>query len=208
MWHFDSKTIMPDLSTVLEHWRYPAIFVVVILGNVGLPVPEESVLALGGYLAQRGDLRVAGVIAVGVLAAVIGDNLGYWAGRRYGQEALGRYGRYVWITPARLRRASTAVTRYGGLAVFAARFVPGVRTLAGPVAGATGMRPFTFVASNALGALTYVPYAVGLGYVLGYGAGHVIERAIGRAEPVFVAAIALVTLVLLARRLMRRAPAC
>ncbi|HEY7250758.1 MAG TPA: DedA family protein [Methylomirabilota bacterium] len=198
---------MPDLSPLLEHWRYPIIFAVVILGNVGLPVPEESVLALGGYLAQRGDLRLTGVIVAGVLAAVIGDNLGYWAGRRYGQEALERYGRYVWITPTRLQRATAAMARYGGLAVFAARFVPGVRTLAGPVAGATGMRPLTFVAGNALGALTYVPYAVGLGYALGYGAGHAIERVIGRAEPVFVAAIAVVTLVLLARRLMRRAPA-
>jgi membrane protein DedA with SNARE-associated domain len=194
---------MPDLSTVLEHWRYPAIFVVVILGNVGLPVPEETVLALGGYLAHRGDLRVPGVIAVGILAAVIGDNLGYWAGRRYGQDALARYGRYVWITPDRLQKASRVLVRYGGLAVFAARFVPGVRTLAGPVAGATGMRPLTFMASNALGALAYVPYAVGLGYAVGYGAGHVIERLLGRAEPVFVAAIAFVTLVLLARRLIR-----
>jgi membrane protein DedA with SNARE-associated domain len=207
MWHFRHHSNMPDLSPVLEHWRYPVIFVVVILGNVGLPVPEESVLALGGFLAQRGDLRLSGVIAVGVLAAVVGDNLGYWVGRRYGRDALERYGRYVWITPDRLERASRATTRYGGFAVFAARFVPGVRTLAGPVAGATGMPPFTFMASNALGAVVYVPYAVGLGYAVGYGAGHVIERFLGRAEPFFVAAIALVTLALLARRLIQRGSA-
>jgi membrane protein DedA with SNARE-associated domain len=194
---------MPDLSTLLEHWRYPAIFLVVILGNVGLPVPEESVLALAGFLAARGRLHLPGVLAVGALAAIIGDNLGYWAGRRYGREALARYGRYVWITPDRLAKASAAMTRHGGLAVFAARFVPGVRSLAGPVAGATGMRALTFVVSNALGALAYVPYAVGLGYALGYGAGTAIEHALGRAEPVFVAAIVAVTLALIVRRLIR-----
>ena len=193
---------MPDLSPLLEHWRYPAIFVVVVLGNVGLPVPEETVLALGGFLAQRGVLHLPGVLAVGVLAAVTGDNLGYWAARRYGREALERYGRYVWITPDRLEKASAAMTRHGGLAVFAARFVPGVRSLAGPVAGATGMRPVTFMTGNALGALAYVPYAVGLGYALGYGAGPAIERALGRGEPYFVAAIALVTIALIARRLI------
>ena len=202
MWHSGAPT-MPDLSPLLEHWRYPAIFVVVVLGNLGLPVPEESVLALGGFLVQRGDLRLPGVITAGVLAAIAGDNLGYWVGRRYGREALERYGRYVWITPDRLERASAAMTRHGGLAVFAARFVPGVRTLAGPVAGTTGMRPLVFVVSNALGALAYVPYAVGLGYAVGYGAGHAIERVLGRAEPYFVAAIALVTLALIARRLIR-----
>jgi len=194
---------MPDLSPLLEHWRYPAIFLVVILGNVGLPVPEESVLALGGFLAARGLLHLPGVLAVGALAAIVGDNLGYWAGRRYGPEALARYGRYVWITPGRLAKASAAMTRHGGLAVFAARFVPGVRSLAGPVAGATGMRPLTFVVSNALGAVAYVPYAVGLGYALGYGAGTAIERVLGRAEPVFVAAIVVVTVALIACRLVR-----
>jgi membrane protein DedA with SNARE-associated domain len=194
---------MPDLSTLLEHWRYPAIFVVVILGNVGLPVPEESVLALAGFLAERGVLHPTGVVLVGVLAAITGDNLGYWFGRRYGHEALERYGRYVWITPDRLAKASAAMTRHGGLAVFVARFVPGVRTLAGPVAGATGMRPLTFVISNALGALVYVPYAVGLGYALGYGAGHAIERYLGHAEPIFVVAIVVVTLALIGRRLIR-----
>ena len=102
-----------------------------------------------------------------------------------------------------LAKASAAMTRHGGLAVFAARFVPGVRSLAGPVAGATGMRPLTFVVSNALGAVAYVPYAVGLGYALGYGAGTAIERVLGRAEPVFVAAIVVVTVALIACRLVR-----
>jgi membrane protein DedA with SNARE-associated domain len=64
---------MPDLSAFLEHWRYPAIFAAVLLGNVGLPVPEETVLALGGFLAHRGELQLPTVIAVGLLAAIVGD---------------------------------------------------------------------------------------------------------------------------------------
>jgi membrane protein DedA with SNARE-associated domain len=201
---------MPDLSALLEHWRYPAIFAAVILGNVGLPVPEETVLALGGFLAQRGELHLPTVIAVGVLAAIVGDNIGYWLGRRYGREALERYGRYIWVSANRLERVSAFMTRHGGFAVFAARFVAGARFLSGPVAGAMGMPPRTFVVANTLGALVYVPYAVGVGYAVSYGAGHMIERFVGRAEPIVVAAIALLTLAFIGRRLLSSAqrPAC
>jgi membrane protein DedA with SNARE-associated domain len=201
---------MPDLSALLEHWRYPAIFAAVILGNVGLPVPEETVLALGGFLAQRGELHLPTVIAVGVLVAIVGDNIGYWLGRRYGREALERYGRYIWVSANRLERVSAFMTRHGGFAVFAARFVAGARFLSGPVAGAMGMPPRTFVVANTLGALVYVPYAVGVGYAVSYGAGHMIERAVGRAEPIVVAAIALLTLAFIGRRLLSSAqrPAC
>jgi membrane protein DedA with SNARE-associated domain len=85
--------------------------------------------------------------------------------------------------------------------------VAGARFLAGPVAGAIGMPPRTFIFANTLGALVYVPYAVGLGYAVSYGAGHVIEHFVGRAEPVVVAAIALLTLAFIVRRLLQRAPA-
>jgi membrane protein DedA with SNARE-associated domain len=201
---------MPDLSALLEHWRYPAIFAAVILGNLGLPIPEETVLALGGFLSQRGELHLPTVIAVGVLAAIVGDNIGYWLGRRYGREALERYGRYIWVSANRLERVSAFMTRHGGFAVFAARFVAGARFLSGPVAGAMGMPPRTFVVANTLGALVYVPYAVGVGYAVSYGAGHMIERAVGRAEPIVVAAIALLTLAFIGRRLLSSAqrPAC
>jgi membrane protein DedA with SNARE-associated domain len=154
---------MPDLSSLLERWRYPAIFAAVILGNVGLPIPEETVLALGGFLAHRGELHLPTVIAVGVLAAIVGDNIGYWLGHRYGRSSLERYGRYIWVSRDRIERVSAFMARHGGLAVFAARFVPGARCLAGPVGGAMGMPPRSFIVANTLGALVYVPYAVGLG---------------------------------------------
>jgi membrane protein DedA with SNARE-associated domain len=195
---------VPDLSALLEHWRYPAIFAVVILGNIGLPVPEETVLALGGFLAQRGELHLPTVIAVGVLAAIVGGNIGYWLGRRYGRKALERYGRHIWIGPDRLEKVSALIARYGGFAVFAARFVVGARFLAGPVAGVMGMPPRTFIVANTLGALVYVPYAVGLGYAVSYGAGHIIERFVGGAERVIVVAIALVALAFIVERLLRR----
>jgi len=194
---------MLDLSSLLEHWGYAGIFVAVALGNVGLPVPEETILALAGYAAWRGQLSLPKVIAVGVISAVIGDNIGYWLGRRYGRKALERFGRWVFVTPERLQKISDFMTRYGALAVFAARFVAGLRFLAGPVAGSTGVSPLTFVVANFLGALLYVPYAVGLGYALGYGFGDVLQRLEGRVAEVVVSAAIILTLAFVVVRILR-----
>jgi membrane protein DedA with SNARE-associated domain len=198
---------MPDLQPFLEQWRYAAIFLAVILGNMGLPVPEETALALAGYLAARGVMRLPAALATGVISAVIGDNLGYWVGRRYGRVAIERYERGLFVSPERLPRVADIMARYGALAVFVARFVAGLRFLAGPLAGAMGMPPLRFTLANALGAVLYVPYATGIGYAVGYGAGDLIQRLVGRAEPVAIVGIVVLTLAFVARRLLRRAGA-
>jgi hypothetical protein len=73
---------MLDLNELITHWGYAGIFVVVILGNIGLPVPEETVLAVAGYLVWSGRLHLLPVLLVGLASAVVGDNVGYWLGRR------------------------------------------------------------------------------------------------------------------------------
>jgi membrane protein DedA with SNARE-associated domain len=197
---------MPDFGQLVGHWGYPAIFLFVILGNLGLPVPEESILVLAGYLTWRRELRLPLVIIVGVLSAVSGDNLGYWIGRRYGQEAIERYGRRVFLTPARIEATRRFVTCYRSFGVFAARFVAGLRFMAGPLAGSTGLSPPAFVAANALGAMIYIPAMVAMGYAVGYGLGDYVrwlERFLGRVERIVLAGAILCTAVLVGRRALQ-----
>ena len=197
---------MPDLSELLQHWGYVAIFVVVVLGNVGLPVPEETVLVLAGYLVREGVLRLPLTLSVGVLSAAAGDNVGYWIGRRLGRPTIERYGARVGITRDRLETIEGFVTRYGALGVFAARFIPGVRVLGGPLAGAGGLRALPFVIANLLGALVYVPYAVGIGYALAWGLGpwlRRIEHVAGKVEHVALLVMAVGVIVALVRRRAR-----
>ena len=199
---------MPDLGELIGHWGYLAIFLFVVLGNVGLPVPEETILALSGYLVWQGKLRLALVLAVGILSAAAGDNLGYWIGRRYGRQAVERYGRRVLVTPERLGSVWRFVTRYGSFGVFVARFIPGLRSLAGPLAGAAGLRPLPFLVANLLGAGLYIPFAVGIGYAIGYGLGEYVERVrhvVGEVERGVLIAATIFTLALLARRALRAA---
>jgi membrane protein DedA with SNARE-associated domain len=194
---------MSDGAGLLVHWGYGALFAAVVLGNVGFPVPEETILALGGYLSQRGELRLGLVLAIGVVSAVAGDTIGYWLGRRYGRAAIERYGGWVFVTPARFEKVSRFVSRYGGWAVFGARFVAGLRSLAGPLAGAAGLRPLPFAMANVLGALLFVPYAVGIGYAVGYGFGDDLERLIGRVEHIVVAAALIGALAVVTVRIVR-----
>jgi len=162
---------MPELSSLLDHWGYPAIFGIVTLGNLGLPVPEESVLIVAGYLVWRGHLRLSGVLVVGVISAVAGDNLGYWLWRRYGQTPVERLARWTGVDVERMASMRRFVALYGSLGVFVGRFLPGLRFMAGPLAGATGLGIRPFFVANVLGAAGFVPYSVGLGYAVGYGLG-------------------------------------
>lgn len=185
-----SGRAMPDLTPFIAQWGYAAIFAIVILGNVGLPVPEETVLTVSGYLIWQGRLAPLPVLLTATASAVLGDNMAYWIGRRYGRAALARLLR---IGPERIERMQGLVVRYGMLAVFVARFVAGLRFLAGPLAGSTGLGPLRFFVANLLGALIYVPTVVGVGYAVGYGLGDRIERLrrlAGGAEKALLLALA------------------
>ena len=175
---------MFDVTELVGHRGYLAVFVIVVLGNVGLPVPEETALLAAGYLVWRGDLRWSLILMVGIVSAVAGDNVGYWIGRRYGPGVLERFRRLIGTSPQRLQSMRKFIRRWGPLGVFIARFIAGLRFLAGPLAGAVGL-PFTaFMTANVLGALLYVPAVVAAGYLVGYGAGAYVERVLQALGPV------------------------
>ncbi len=203
---------MGALALFVEHWGYAAVFAVVVLGNVGLPVPEETILTLAGYLVWRGDLRLWLVLLVGIASASVGDNVGYWLGRSLGSAGVRRYGTRLWVSPARLEASQRFVLKNGALAVFVARFLPGLRFAAGPVAGISGLPAPVFFIANVLGACLYVPVVVGVGYAIGRGMGPRLEQArtsFVAVEHVVLAVAVLGTLCALAMRArrLRSAPA-
>ncbi len=186
----------------VAHWGYAAIFLAVLLGNVGVPVPEESIILLSGYLAWRGTLSLPAVIVVGILSAIAGDNLGYWIGREGGRPLLLRYGRYCFVSRRQIRRAEQFFVRHGHRAVFFGRFIAGIRFLAGPLAGVSRMRFGRFFAYNASGAVVYVSVVALAGYAAG-GHLHAVLADLKRAEH-FLALGAVILLAGLAWRFLRR----
>jgi membrane protein DedA with SNARE-associated domain len=169
-------------------------------------LPEETVLVLAGYMVWRGDLSLPAVLTVGIVSAVLGDNVGYWLGRRYGRAVLPRYARWVLGHPERLKTMEAFIERRGPFAVFVARFIPGIRFMAGPLAGGLGLRVLPFLAANILGALVYVPVMVAAGYGVGYGLGEYVEplrRVAGRVEYIVLIVALASALALIAWRVIQ-----
>ena len=183
---------MPDLTQLIEHWGYSAIFLLVMLGSIGIPVPEEAVMFLAGLLVWEKKLELSVVLIVGFLSMVSGDNLGYWVGRTYGRATIERYGQKLFISSERLDMMQKFVSRHGQVAVFLARFIPGLRFLAGPLTGIAGMPFPRFFLANIAGAAVYVPLIVAFGYAFGLGFGeyiHWLEGYVAKAEHIVLTAI-------------------
>jgi membrane protein DedA with SNARE-associated domain len=200
---------MPDLTQLIGHWGYSAIFFTVILGSIGIPMPEEAIMFLAGLLVWEKKLELSVVLIVGFLSTVSGDNLGYWAGRTYGRATIERYGQKLFISSERLDAMQNFVNRHGQVAVFLARFIPGLRFLAGPLTGIAGTPFPRFFLANIAGAAVYVPLTVAFG--LGFGEYiHWLEGYLAKAEHFVLAAIMMTAVTSFAwravkpRRLRRR----
>src|SRR5438128_3670867 len=140
------------LRDYLAHYGYWAVAAALLLENAGLPVPGETVLLLASFLAfSEHRLHLAYIIVVGVCAATAGDNVGFAVGYYGGRRLLERYRKTLHIRPAAIARGEDLLAHYGAIAVFFARFIAGMRVIAGPMAGVLRMHWRKFVLFNFLG---------------------------------------------------------
>jgi membrane protein DedA with SNARE-associated domain len=155
------------LRDYLAHYGYWAVAAALLLENAGLPVPGETMLLLASFLAySEHHLRLPYIIMTGVCAATIGDNLGFLLGHFGGEPLLERY-RKVPRVHRTLARAERLIQRYGSFAIFMARFIAGMRIIAGPLAGVLHMPWRKFVVFNFLGAAVWVTVISSVGYFFG-----------------------------------------
>ncbi len=158
---------MSHLEDLLIDWGYVLVLVGPLLENAGLPVPGDSALFWTAYLAARGHLRLDLLVLLAAVGAVLGDNLGYWAGRRGGRPLLERLGQRWPAASRALARTEHFFARHGALTIFVGRFIPGLRVFGALVAGATLMPWGRFLRANCAGAVVWAT-ATGLaGWALG-----------------------------------------
>ena len=150
------------------------------LENTGLPVPGETALLGGAALAHFGRLSLGWVIVAAMVAAVLGDNLGFAIGRRFGRGLAERHGWRVGLTRARLAQFDRFFERHGARTVFIARFITGLRVFCAVLAGASGLAWPTFLFYNAAGAIVWSIAVAMAGYALAY-SWDTLERWIGRS---------------------------
>ncbi len=175
---------------LIGRYGYLAVFLGVMAESAGVPLPGETILIAAGALVHHGTLGPVEVLLSGILGAITGDQIGYWAGRKGGRAFVLRWGRYVFVTPERLERAEGFFDRHGGEAVFFARFVAGLRAFGALAAGTSRMPWRKFFLYNALGGATWATAAVGAGYFLWASIG-AVEHWLGRASLFLAAAVVL-----------------
>jgi membrane protein DedA with SNARE-associated domain len=157
------------LADWLSLYGYPVLFAAVFAENVGLPVPGETTVLVASLLASRpgSSLSIVWIIVVTILAAVLGDNVGFWLGRRWARGRLQQGKRFLFLTPRSLQTVEGYFEHYGTLTVFFARFVPGLRVVAAMAAGTSRLTWPRFLLANAGGAVVWGVSMSLLGYFFG-----------------------------------------
>jgi undecaprenyl-diphosphatase len=167
---------------------------------VGVLVPGEIGIVLGGVLANQHKLPLWAVLVAAVAGAIIGDSIGYWVGKHYGEWILRRLPNRI-IDDEKIGRAEQTVRRYGGRAVFVGRFTAALRALVPGTAGMSGVRYGKFLVWNVAGGTVWA-----IAYVLiGYLAGSQYQRIEKYANYIGLGLLAVIAAILIVRH--RRAKA-
>jgi membrane-associated protein len=182
--------VLASLLSVARDVGYPVLFALVAIETMGIPVPGETAIFTAGILASRDELQIEIVIVVAAAAAIIGDNIGFAIGRRFGRRLL--------LLPGPLERHRRRVIeigepffeRHGPKAVFLGRWVTGLRITSAWLAGVNRMSWPTFLFWNALGGICWAAVVALVAYYLGRGAERVFNVAgLGGAGVVVVAGV-------------------
>ena len=191
------------LADHFREWGYWTVPAVLLLENAGVPVPGETVLLFASFLAyDEGELHLPYLILLGIAACTLGDNLGYLLGHRGGRRLLERYQHIFRIPDRTIRRGERLFARHGNVTIFFARFVFGMRIIAGPLAGVLRMPWRQFVIFNFLGASLWVTIVSLVGYFFG-SEWDTLVKVMGRVN-LIIAIVVLLVLVFVWHRYRER----
>lgn len=164
---------LPPLLVLALTFLFPALEASVF---VGVLIPGEIGVVLGGVLANQHKLPLWAVLVAAIAGAIIGDSVGYWVGDRYGERLMSKIPNRI-LDEQKLKRAEDTVRRYGGRAVFIGRFTAALRALIPGTAGMSGVPYGRFLVWNALGGLIWATAYVMIGYLAGSQYKHIEKYA-------------------------------
>ncbi len=158
---------MESLVEWLKQYGYGGLFASLMLGIVGLPIPDETLLVLSGYLISVGWLRPVLTFAAGFAGAASGISVSFLLGRTLGHRAVEKYGKYVHLTAARVAMIERWFEKIGNWLLSVGYFIPGVRHFTALVAGMSGVPFRTFAPYAYGGAAVWVAFFLTVGYAVG-----------------------------------------
>ncbi|MBL0389112.1 DedA family protein [Tumebacillus sp. ITR2] len=152
----------------IEHYGYFALFGTLVMGLIGLPVPDEFLLTFSGFLVSMGRMNWIVAVLVASAGSAIGMTVSFWIGHRFGLPLLENYGRKIHMTPERVMRVELWFTRFGRFAVPIGYFIPGVRHLTAYFTGLSKWSYRTFLLYASLGALAWSTAFISIGVLVGH----------------------------------------
>ncbi len=193
---------VPDISTLITRFPYAGLFLVLVLGGVGLPFPEDAALMLCGVLISAGVIEAAYAIPTVYTGMLIGDFLLYLAGRKWGRRIVtrGRFRRI--LSPERFSRLEQKFRKNEFLFIFFGRHFLGLRAQIFLVSGIMRMPPVKFVLTDAFTAVFTMTVMIGAGYIGGNSL-NILRKDIGRVEHIAILALAAMVPLYLAYRYLK-----
>ncbi len=181
--------LLGSAGALIQHYGVIVVPLIITLESLGAPLPGESLLILASVTAEHGNMSFPLLLVLAWIGGVIGDNIGYLIGRKFGRVVLLRHGGKIGITPERLDRVEAVFVRYGAVTVAFARFVNVLRQLNGVVAGTLQMDWWRFLLFNAIGCALWVLTWGLAGFYLGEHVADITAFAhhLGRVGAVIVA---------------------
>lgn len=146
---------MSGLSVLISHYGNTAIFLLMTIESICIPIPSEVIMPFAGYLAYVHTLSFWPVVVIGTLGNVVGGLIAYAIGYYGGRPFIRKFGRYVLLNHRHLDKAEIWFRKYGEATVFFGRMVPAVRTFVSLPAGVAKMPLLRFIIFSALGSLPW-----------------------------------------------------
>jgi len=156
-------------------YGYAAIFFLLMLGVVGLPIPDETLLVFCGYLISKGKMSPAAGFFAALAGSWCGISVSYTIGRTLGVGIVHRFGKYLHLTQERMDRVHQWFDRTGHWALMIGYYIAGLRHLTAIVAGTSGLGFPSFAAYAWTGGLLWVSTFLTLGYYLGENWKHIAD---------------------------------
>ncbi|ETT63797.1 DedA family protein [Paenibacillus sp. FSL R7-0204] len=158
---------MPWVIEMISQYGYIAIFALLALGLVGLPVPDELLTLFVGYLSSTMVLDFSLSVLVCFIGSITGMLISYTIGLRVGQPVVDRYGKWVGLTPKRFAYVKRWFFRFGNWTIFIAYFVPGIRHVTSYISGISAMSFRKYLMVTLAGAFIWSLLFVSIGYLIG-----------------------------------------
>ncbi len=198
--------VMVQLIEMVSSYGYIALFGLLAIGIVGLPVPDETLMVLTGYFVSIGTFSYTTSLVVCFAGSMTGMIVSYSIGRHLGKPVMHRYGRWIHLTPKRLAIADLWFHKYGVWTVAFGYFVPGLRHFTCYLAGVSGIRLWRYLLFAGSGALIWCTTFITLGYYVGENWETILEAVHRYVGVSVIAVIAVAVLIVVIVIRVRRKP--